>query len=153
MNSRIVGALYPVGNTADFFESKPFPIPYFDNKELKIGFVEAEHQPYLDTADQVFENFLKLNSLDKMEGSDMVFDYYSEVLKKVYTDRLPIKKPKYIWNFVIPNEIIIHWDEVGDFYLCVLCECAWEQEHGLQLVFKNGKILTRASGDDGHFTD
>jgi hypothetical protein len=58
-----------------------------------------------------------------------------------------------IWNFVYPTEIIVHWNENADFYLCVSCGCEWEEEHGLQLVFKDGKQLTRASGHDGGFTD
>ena len=32
------------------------------------------------------------------------------------------------------------------------CECEWEQEHGLQLVFRQGKKLTRVSDQDGHLT-
>lgn len=32
------------------------------------------------------------------------------------------------------------------------CGCEWEEEHGLQLVFKEGKKLTRISGYDGHIT-
>ena len=59
---------------------------------------------------------------------------------------------KDIWNFVTPTEIIKHWDEDGEFYLCVSCGCEWEEEHVLQLVvFKDGQTLTRASGHDEHF--
>ena len=53
----------------------------------------------------------------------------------------------------MPNEIIIDWDENGNYYLCISCECDWEKEHGLQLIFENGQILIRASGQDGHFTE
>lgn len=33
------------------------------------------------------------------------------------------------------------------------CECDWEEEHGLQLVFRQGKKLTRISDQDGHLTE
>ncbi|MEP4534756.1 MAG: hypothetical protein ABJ004_16815 [Cyclobacteriaceae bacterium] len=32
-------------------------------------------------------------------------------------------------------------------------EFDWGEEHGLQLIFKNGERLTRASGHDGHYED
>ena len=153
MNSKIVGQLTPADYDPDFFESKPFPIPYFDNTELKIGFVEAKHQPYLDAADNALEHFLRLNSMDKIENSGMVYQYYSETLKHGHTKPLDIKSTKDIWNFVSPTGIIIHWNEAAEIYLCVSCDCKWEEEHGLQLVFKHGQALTRAGGHDGHFTD
>lgn len=153
MESKIVGQLKANEHDPDFFESEPFEIPFFDNKKLKIGFVEAEHQPYLDGADKVLENFLKLNSTDKIRNSEIVNHYYTETLRHGHTKPLNVSTSQDIWNFVTPTEIIIHWDENGDFFLCVSCDCEWEQEHGLQLVFKNGQTLTRASGHDGHFTD
>ncbi len=153
MESKIVGQLKPNEYDTDFFESEPCEIPFFDNRKLKIGFVEAEHQPYLDGADIVLKNFLKLNSTDKIRNSEIVHHYYAETLKNGYTKPLNVSTSKDIWNFVTPTEIIIHWDENGDYYLCVSCECEWEEEHGLQLVFKDGQTLTRASGHDGHFTD
>ena len=153
MESKIVGQLKPNGYNLGFFESEPFEIPYFDNKKLKIGFIEAEHQPYLEGADKVLQNFFELKSSDKIENSEIVANYYFETLKHGYTKQLNIKKNQDIWNFVTPTEIIIQWDEYGDFFLCVSCECDWEEEHGLQLVFKNGHTLTSASGNDGHFSD
>jgi len=153
MTSKIVGQLTTTNHDPDLFESKPFPIPYFDNKELKVGFVDAKHQPYLDSADRVLENFTKLSAIDRTNNSGMVHHYYSETLKNGYTVKLDVKTANDIWKFVTPTEIIIHGDENDEFYLCVSCECEWEEEHGLQLVFKNGQTLTRASGHDGHFAD
>ena len=37
-------------------------------------------------------------------------------------------------------------------YVQVACECAWESEHGLQLVFRQGATLSRVSDQDGHLT-
>lgn len=36
--------------------------------------------------------------------------------------------------------------------LSIECECAWEPEHGLQLVFASGERLSRVSPYDGHLT-
>jgi hypothetical protein len=153
MESRIVGQITSVDYDHEFFESRPFPIPYFDNQELKIGFVEAKHEPYLVEADNVLQNFLGLDKQNRIRDSQLVYHYYSETLKYGYTKPFEVSINSDIWSFVYPKEIIVHWDENADFYLCVSCGCEWEQEHGLQLVFKDGKELTRASGHDGGFTD
>jgi hypothetical protein len=153
MESRIVGQIKPVDNNPDFFESNPYPIPYFDNKPLKVGFVEPKHEPYLLEADNVLQNFLFLDKQDRIKDSQLVFNYYNDTLKNGYTKSLDVSDIFDIWNFVYPSEIIVHWDENADFYLCVTCDCDWEEEHGLQLVFKDGKKLTRAGGHDGGFID
>lgn len=153
MESKIAGKLKPLEYDPDYFESEAYPIPYFNNKRLKIGFVEALHEAYLFEADKVLENFLKLDFSERIRNSKIVYDYYDKTLLYGYTGELEIKAIEEIWNFVYPSEIIVHWDENGDFYLCVSCECDWEEEHGLQLVFKDGLMLTRASGHDGGFID
>jgi hypothetical protein len=153
MESKIVGQLKPLDFDPDFFESEPYPIPYFNNEKLKIGFVEAKRQRYLSGADQVLENFLNLDAQERRKGSQLVTNYYTETLKSEHIKPLDIFTIDEIWNFVYPTEIIIDWDEKGDFYLWVSCGCKWEEEHGLQLVFKNGLTLIRAGGHDGGFAD
>jgi hypothetical protein len=153
MESNVVGQLTPRKYDLGTYVSEPFEVPYFDNRSLVIVFTDAEHQTYLQMADHVLQNFLKLNSAHRLKDSPMVYDYYAQILKFGYTNSLEVNLITDIWKFVEPIEIVIQWDETGDFYLCVSCECEWEREHGLQLVFKNGETLTRASGHDGHFSD
>jgi hypothetical protein len=153
MKSQVVGQLKSVEHDEEFFESVPFEIPYFDNKKLKIGFIEAKYPPYLDSADRVLRNFLTLTPKERINDSELVFKYYDQTLKFEYINDLHVKTASEIWHHVRANEIIIHYDENRAFYLCVSCDCDWEEEHGLQLVFKDGLTLTRASGHDGHFVD
>ncbi|SHG40591.1 hypothetical protein SAMN04488109_0095 [Chryseolinea serpens] len=153
IESKIVGRLKPSEFDADFYTSEPFEIPYFDNIKMKIGFVEAKHGPYLEQADKTLRAFLSLNAVNRIQDSERVYKYYHETLKHGYTKPLTVKTSSEIWNHVSPGEIIIDWNEHGEFYLCVSCGCDWEEEHGLQLVFKDGETLTRASGHDGHYTD
>ena len=153
MDSKIAGQLKPDQHDSGLYKSEPLEIPYFNNKKLPIGFVEAEHKEYMDTADIVLQNFLKLNSLNKINDSAMVHEYYAETLEHGYTKPLNISSIEDIWKFAEPEVIIIYWDENANFYLCVSCICEWEQEHGLELVFENGQAMTRAKGHDGHFTD
>ncbi len=151
MKSSIAGRLRPIEYDPEFYESEPFEIPYFDNEKLKIGFVEAKYQPYLDGADQALQRFITLTSSERIKDSEIVRHYYIQTLQFGLTNPLTMPTSQDIWNYITPNEIIIHWDENEEFYVCVSCECEWEEEHGLQLVFKDGKTLTRAGGHDGHF--
>jgi len=153
MNSKIAGQLHPSDFDPGFYLSQLFEIPYFDNKKLTIGFVEATHQPYLKTAHKVLQDFLQLKPNDRINDTACVYKYYFNTLKNGYTKPLDITASEDIWKFVDPTDIIIHWGENAEFYLCVSCNCGWEQEHGLQLIFKDGTTLTRASGHDGHFRD
>jgi hypothetical protein len=153
IESKIVGRLKASEFDADFYESEPFKIPYFDNIKIEIGFVDAKYEPYLVLADETLQAFLSLSAANRIQDSERVYQYYHETLKHGYTKPLDIKTSSAIWNYVNPKSIIIDWDEHGEFYLCVSCGCEWEEEHGLQLVFKGGQTLTRASGHDGHYTD
>ncbi|MGK0365192.1 MAG: hypothetical protein ACI85O_002257 [Saprospiraceae bacterium] len=48
-------------------------------------------------------------------------------------------------TYVYPQDIYVtrrHQSD-KDIYLNIDCECEWEQEHGLQLVFRQGKQLTK----------
>jgi hypothetical protein len=37
-------------------------------------------------------------------------------------------------------------------YISLECECEWEEEHGLQIVFKNGLRVNKVGPYDGHVT-
>jgi hypothetical protein len=38
-------------------------------------------------------------------------------------------------------------------YVSVGCECDWEVEHGLQIVFRDGATVTKVGPFDGHLTN
>lgn len=38
-------------------------------------------------------------------------------------------------------------------YVSLECSCDWEPEHGLQIVFKDGKRVNKISSYDGHLTN
>ncbi len=153
IESKIVGHLKEDDFDPNFYTSEPIAIPYFDNIKLQIGFIEAKHVPYMELADKALKIFLTMDAKNRKADSELVQHYYEETLKYGYTAPLNVKISQDIWTYVTPKEIIVHWDQHGDIYLCVSCDCVWEVEHGLQLVFKDGRILTRASGHDGHLTD
>ena len=44
-----------------------------------------------------------------------------------------------------------HGDEL--VYISLACSCEWEQEHGLQIVFKQGLYINKVGPYNGHLTN
>jgi hypothetical protein len=57
-----------------------------------------------------------------------------------------------VWNHLTvgPEAIVQRDDRV---YVSVECECDWEPEHGLQIVFRDGRTVTKVGPYNGHLTN
>jgi hypothetical protein len=69
--------------------------------------------------------------------------------------KLPeIAEPGLVWDYVsFGREFHIDRDVDGHVFVSVECECAWEPEHGLQLVLRGGGTITKVGPFDGHLTN
>jgi hypothetical protein len=57
------------------------------------------------------------------------------------------------WPHVHPKEIFVsRRRQDRAIYVQIFAECDWEPEHGLQIVYRNGRLLSRVSDQDGHRT-
>lgn len=163
ITSQVLGQLTQDDKLSDWWKSKAFKIPFFDNSELTIIFMDFEpdqDKTFLQEADQALINFFKLNSADRNSISDLAYKNCMDFLDEVGFDEAgeslrEIEDKNEIWKFIYPSEIYVTRRPYNeqDMYVQVACECDWEQEHGLQLVFRQGKKLTRISGQDGHLTE
>jgi len=164
IESKVIGKINQNAEFDDWWESEPIQIPFFENKQLKIMFMdfisEDDDKEFVIEADNALEIFLSKKQEEKLELSEIVYNYCMEFLSAVEYDEKSkslreIKNKNEIWKYVYPEEIHItrrhRRDE--DIYLVITCECEWEQEHGLQLVFRKGKQLIRISDQDGHITE
>ncbi len=161
--SKIIGQLKQEVNFPDWWKSEEIEIPFFDNNRLKITFMNFEPEfdkTFIDEADQALKNFLKLNTDDRNLISDLAYKNSIDFLDAVEYAEVDeplrqIKNKNEIWKFIQPTEIYVTRRpyKEQDIYVQIACECDWEQEHGLQLVFRQGKKLTRISEQDGHLTE
>ncbi len=152
MESRITGLLKKSANDAEAHESKAMAIPYFNGQALKVRYA-ATNAAFLAAADDALEKFMQLDGSDRINDSEMVHACYSRTLNYLQDEPIEISGIDDIWNYVRPLNILIDMKEDGITYLCISCDCDWKEENGLQLVFKNGECLSRASGHDGHYSD
>lgn len=163
IKSRVVGQLTEDPKFPGEWTSKEVPVPFFDGEKLPVLFVDfdpADDKEALAEADKALANFFALDKSYRESISHLVYKNCRDFLEAIgfdedYQDMWDIKDEKEIWQFVHPTEISVtpHPDDEYDMFVQVLCECDWEQEHGLQLVFRQGKKLIRVSGQDGHLTD
>ena len=140
--SRIIGELTSDEHDMYIYYGKPIKTPYFDNLNIVIGIYDATDESILKEADKALENFFKLDSKDRIRDSKLVLDYY-KICEDYIPKPLKIENEKDIWNYVTPSIIT-----VCESIVEISCECEWEIEHGLQLIFKDGKKLIRAGGHE-----
>ena len=163
-----IGELTQNERFGDWWESRPILIPFFDNKKMKItfmDFVPEDDENFLTEADSALKYFLNKGIKERLELSKLVYkscmDYVNEIGEDVFNTEVfnepfwEIKDENEIWKYVYPQDVYLsrrhRRDE--DIYLHITCECIWEPEHGLQLVFRKGRQLTRISVQDGHVTE
>ncbi|MBW8360603.1 MAG: hypothetical protein K0M56_00285 [Kaistella sp.] len=163
ISSTIIGRLLQDDTFPDWWKSQPIEIPYFNNEKLIITFVEFEPEDdhtFIEEADVALTNFLHLNEADRNSISELAYRNCMDFLEDIEFDETdaPLRQitdKNDIWNHIHPTEIYVARRPYNeqDIYIQVACECDWEQEHGLQLVFRQGKKLTRISDQDGHLTE
>ncbi len=160
--SNIIGKLKQNKRFSDWWNSKEVKIPFFGNEKLIFiwEFLPEEDKDFINQADRAVANFLKLDLTYRNSISRLVYKNCMDFLNEVGYDEADnhlwqIKNQDEIWDFVEPTKIYVkrrpYKDQ--DIYIQIACNCDWEQEHGLQLVFKQGKKITRVSARDGHLTE
>ncbi|MEM8906426.1 MAG: hypothetical protein AAGD05_01165 [Bacteroidota bacterium] len=161
--SNHLGKLRQHQEFADWWESDPIAIPFFDHQKLKItfsDFIPNEDEDFLQEADQAIGRFLQKGKEARNAISSLIYKNCMDFLHEVGFDEADkvlweIKDETKIWNFVYPKEIFVTRRPYNekDMYVQICCACKWEEEHGLQIVFRQGKQVTRVSAQDGHLTE
>lgn len=160
IESAVLGKLTQDDAFEDWWHGSPRTIPLV-GKELPFTFMDFEPEAdttFIEEADDALKHFLSLNKSYKEQITGLVFAHFLEFQTLVDSEYIPKEmegvKESEIWNFIYPTEVLITRRPYNepDIFINMTCECLWEPEHGLQLVFKKGKVLTRVSDQDGHLT-
>ena len=169
IRSSCLGRMKQCDGFDDWWVGKSICVPLLSGKKLPVKFTDLD--PDLDAdfvgqADAALSAFLNLGETDRGLAAPQIMENCREFLEDVVDDferdewpeayaMLDIVDPMQIWNYVSPDVIYVSRPAKGggDIYIQVECECAWEEEHGLQLVYRGGQTLTRVSGQDGHLFD
>ncbi len=155
---RIEPGAFDVTWTAETVE-----VPMFDGQAVPVGLSslglnDAIRPGDADAIDAAMDAFLALGTSDRAAAGVPVLAYCKEILEAIGADwpealaMAAITDPADIWRHVFVREIDIRKDTrhgEPSIYVLVHCACDWEEEHGLQLVYRNGGVLTRVGQQDG----
>jgi hypothetical protein len=138
------------------YYSKPVPVPMFGGKECRIvleGYDEDERKEDFQVA---IANLLSGSPAVLREADEPLYRYYKDLEEWWLENGNDPIAPADVWQHVrLGGEPMVSRRPYGDkgIYISVECGCDWEEEHGLQLVLKNGLKINKLGGYDGHLTN
>ncbi len=138
---------------ADDF-SDPVPVPFLRGHRCSFLFEEDPDDPDVRAA---MKRLLNPKSKLLAAFEPHVVAYCKDVLAR-YPPESPrpdvkLEKPGDVWSHVdFGFEFAVTREEDG-IYFSLECNCDWEEEHGLQLVIRDGHVVVKVGPFDGHLTN
>ena len=143
----------------DWYRSKPVRVKVLGGRECCIVVEEYDQDDDRDQIHDTISNFLSIDQAVLKEVEPELMAYYEDIFRAVGNaepDFPRISSPDDIWEHIrFGNEPIVSRRPYGDhgIYVSVECECDWEPEHGLQIVFKSGRVVNKVGPYDGHLSN
>lgn len=139
-------------------QSGPTRIPVLGATVCRLVVLGYEDDEAKSDFQSAIRRFLALDASALSSSSLPIFRYYQDATAYADDDdeHVVITTPDEVWQHIRPGgEVKVQRDASGDreVYVSVECECAWEAEHGLQIVFRGGHTVTKAGPFDGHLTN
>ncbi len=106
--------------------------------------------------DRAITSFLALEPSALTDVEEHVFRYYLDCKDDFEPGEpgyLEIGKASDVWKHVDFGGEATVGREGNAVYISLGCNCDWEQEHGLQIVFKDGQRVNKVGPFNGHFTN
>ena len=157
MRSRILGGLTPRKGDAEYVIAKPIAVPLF-KRDCAFECFAEDAAGAMDKIDAAVERFLRLDAPTLASIRPHLRDYHDDIISELVelgSDDIP-RVPAgedIIGRIAIGDTINVVVDEDGTVYLSAEGDCAWDEEHGVQLVFRNGDELCKVGPYDGHVTN
>lgn len=139
--------------------SEPIPVPVLDNAPLQFAVDGYVDDPVRQDFHAAIRTFLALDRSALTEAAPAVFEYYRDMADEFGDDEEDFPRitgPGEVWDHVTfdRHQVTVRRNGEGKpVYVSVECECTWEEEHGLQLVFRDGARVTKVGPYDGHLTN
>jgi len=143
-----------------WLRSEKIPVKVLGGKACRFiveGYVE---DPCKEEFHAAIQNFLALDPSALTDAQEHVFAYFKDRQNDLWQpddpEYLVIASPADVWKHVrLGSEPMVSRRHYGDqgIYISLECGCDWEEEHGLQIVFKNGQRVNKVGPYDGHLTN
>jgi hypothetical protein len=146
-------------NRSDYYYSDLISVQVLGGQLCRIVVEGYDEDPAKEEFHAAIKNFLSLDQSVLKDVESYVFQYYQDCNANWEADDdefLVIVSPEDIWRHVhFGSEPVVTRRDDGDegIYVSLECNCVWEEEHGLQIVFKNGLRVNKVGPYDGHLTN
>lgn len=139
--------------------SEPLPLPLLNGRECRVIVEGYEEDDAPEQYHAAIANLLTSSFSTLQAAESYVFKYYQDI--KDYWDPaneelVRIESPAEVWQHIdLDTEPVVTRRGYGDrgIYVSLELNCAWESEHGLQIVLKDGSTITKVGPYDGHLTN
>jgi hypothetical protein len=134
------------------------PVPALGGHKCSFVFQGLDGGPRDEDYFQAARQLLAAGESLLADATPHVHRYCRDMLK-LWGDKAPaleITKPADVWRYVqfgFEAMLSRNRGKGRDVFVSLECNCDWEPEHGLQLVFKNGQTISKVGPFDGHLTN
>ncbi len=139
-----------------WYYSEPVRVAMLDQK-CRIVLEGYDEDPCQEDYHAAIANFLSSSPSVLKQAETHIYQYYLDLRRYFAEEELaPIASPAGVWTHVrFGDEPFVSRRAYGDegIYISLSGNCDWEPEHGLQIVFREGKEVCKVGPFDGHFTN
>lgn len=139
--------------------SGPVPLGLLGGRECRIALSGYEEDDAQEQYHAAIAHLRAASHAVLQAAEHHVFQYYLDTMAD-WGESDPacerIDAPADVWRHVQFGEFaMVERRGYGDrgIYVSIECECNWEPEHGLQIVLKNGSVVTKVGPFDGHLSN
>ncbi|MES2072966.1 MAG: hypothetical protein V4488_21615 [Pseudomonadota bacterium] len=140
----------------DWLISAPVAVPYLGGAELEFVLEGMEGDARPQEFAEAVASFLAKVQAEQALAAPHILEAYRSAVTEMAPDKpaCVIASASEAWQHVQPEEVRVCRRQQGDrkVYVQVVADCDWDHEHGLQLVFRAGRELSRVSIFDDHLT-
>jgi hypothetical protein len=155
-----IPGLGAVTNSHGSYHSEPIPVPVLGGKLCTVIVYGYDGDLNMSEFHTAISNFLSIGPEVLRNAEKEIYRYYKDMFdilsSELDEEFVIIETQSEVWKHIcIGNSPVVSRRPYGDksVYVSLECECAWEEEHGLQIVFKNGLKVNKVGPFDGHLTN
>jgi hypothetical protein len=145
-------------DSVGWHHTEPIAVPSLRGQICRLILEEYEEDPNKEDFHRAIKNLLSPDRDLLSDAEPFIYEYYKDMMSNWAPgdpEFIEIKREN-LWQHVQLGETpVITRRPYGDkgVYVSFECNCDWEPEHGLQLVFKDGCTVNKVGPFDGHLTN
>jgi len=151
--------LFEKDDESGWLHGEPMPVPVLGNAPCSFVIDRYDDDFAKDDFRVAMLNFLSIGPSTLKDAEPHIYRYYQDcnaVWEPGDNEYLDIASPEGIWphiRFGFEAHVSRRRRKEKGIYILLDCNCDWEPEHGLLIVFKNGLTVNKIGQYDGHLTN